>query len=92
MVETEFDPAKDALNRAKHGVSLDDAARMDFATAVVVPDRRREYGEARFQAYGSIDGMLHVLAFTMRGDAVRAISLRPANAKEVRRYDERRRG
>lgn len=63
---------------------------MDFDAAIVVPDDRRDYGEARFQAVGPIRGRLHVLAFTMRGDTLRAISLRRANRSEVRRYDERR--
>ena len=67
VVEIDFDPAKDNINRQKHGVSLADAARMDIDTAFVVPDERYAYGEARFQAYGLIGGRLHVLAFTMRG-------------------------
>lgn len=59
---------------------------MDLLAAQVVPDERRDYGEARFRAYGWIDGRLHMLAFTMHGDTIRAISLRKANATEVRRH------
>jgi uncharacterized protein len=33
-----------------------------------------------------IGGRLHVLAFTMRGEVLRAISLRKANSREVKRY------
>jgi uncharacterized DUF497 family protein len=62
---------------------------MDIDTARVVRDERRFYGEARFQAYGLIDDRLHVLAFTMRGDTLRAISLRKANSREVGRYAEK---
>ena len=61
---------------------------MDFDSAVVDPDRRYAYGEDRFQALGMIDGRLHLLVFTMRGDVLRAISLRKANARERKRYDE----
>jgi uncharacterized DUF497 family protein len=86
MVQIEFDPTKDAINRRKHGLSLADAADMDIEAAYVVPDDRRSYGEERLQAYGLINGRLHVLAFTMRGGALRAISLRKANSREVRRY------
>lgn len=85
-MKIEFDDAKDAVNRRKHGLSLADAAFMDFDTALVVPDERRVYGEARFQAFGLIDGRLHVLAFTMRGETLRAISLRKANSREVKRH------
>ena len=34
---------------------------------------------------------LHVLAFTMRGNTLRAISLRKANPRERRRYEQRSR-
>ncbi len=88
IVKIECDPSKDAINRQKHGLSLADAARLDLETAFVVPDKRHAYGEARFQAYGMIDGRLHVLAFTMRRDVLRAISLRKANPREVRRYGQ----
>ena len=85
-VEVEFDPAKDAINRAKHGVSLALAADMDLTTAVIVPDRRYPYGEDRFQAIGPVAGRLYLLAFTMRGGTVRAISMRTASRRERKRY------
>ena len=74
----DFDPAKDAVNRAKHGLALDRAIELDLRTAVVQPDQRR--------AYGMLDGRLHMLAFTVRDDRMRAISLRRANARELKRY------
>ncbi|MGH6811019.1 MAG: BrnT family toxin [Methylocella sp.] len=82
----EFDPDKDAINRQQHGLSLADAARLEIESAAVVPDERYPYGEVRFRAYGWMDGRLHMLAFTMRGDVLRAISLRKVNAREVKRY------
>ena len=85
-MQIEFDSEKDRVNRQKHGLSLAAAAEMDFLAALVIPDERRDYGEARFRAYGWIGGRLHMLAFTMRGDTIRAISLRKANATEVRRH------
>jgi uncharacterized DUF497 family protein len=53
----------------------------------IIPDLRRDYGEARYWAVGPIGGRLHVLAFTMRGQVLRAISLRKANERERRRYE-----
>lgn len=50
----EFDDAKDAINRDKHGISLAAAAEMDFETAKVIADERRDYGEPRYWAIGSI--------------------------------------
>jgi uncharacterized DUF497 family protein len=85
----EFDPAKDLHNRAKHGVSLALAERLDMESAILVRDDRQDYGETRFNAYGLIDGQLFALTFVVRGLAVRAISLRRARPKEIRRYERR---
>lgn len=87
-MKIEFDPDKDVINRRKHGLSLADAEHMDFDTAVYAPDDRYGYGEDRTRTLGLLDGRLHMLVFTMRGDALRAISLRKANLKEVKRYDQ----
>lgn len=85
-MEIGFDPDKDVANRRKHGLSLAEAGRIDFDSAVYAPDDRFDYGEDRTQALGLIGGRLHMLVFTMRGSALRAISLRKANPKEVARY------
>jgi uncharacterized DUF497 family protein len=80
----EFDPAKDEINVAKHGISLDRAAEIEIVA--VIEDQRFDYGETRFRAFGTIDGKAHCLAFTVRGETVRVISLRRARAKEIRRH------
>lgn len=87
-MEIEFDPDKDEANRKKHELSLAEAERMEFDGAVSVPDTRHDYGEDRFRAYGFIGEQLHVLVYTVRGTTLRAISLRKANPREVRRYGE----
>ena len=56
-------------------------------TAVIITDDRFDYGEARYLAFGDIDGSSHCLVFTLRGNEVRAISLRRANRKEIKRHD-----
>jgi uncharacterized DUF497 family protein len=89
-VEIEFDPAKDEANQEKHGISLAEAAEIDLEAALVLVDRRFDYGEDRFLAYASIRGRLHVLWFTMRGTVLRAIGLRRANRRERRKYEQSR--
>lgn len=89
-MKIEFDDEKDRINRAKHGVSLAAAADMDFAAAAIIPDERFDYNEARYWAVGHIGPRLHVLAFTMRGQTLRAISLRKANDRERKRYEKTR--
>jgi hypothetical protein len=82
MADIEFDPAKDEVNKAKHGVSL--ARSSDLDVLVRVMDGR--FTESRLRAYGLIDGEAYCLAYTLRNGVVRAISLRRAHAKEMRRY------
>ena len=83
-----FDPDKDASNLAKHGVSLRLAEVMDLGAAFIRRDERKDYREARFNAYGYIDG-LYALTFAVRGEDVRAISLRRARPKELRQWRSR---
>lgn len=83
-----FDPAKDVANRAKHGVSLADAAAMEWETVWLRPDGRHRYGETRMIGIGYIGQRLYGVVFTDRGDERRIISLRKANAREVARYAE----
>jgi len=83
-VEFEFDPAKDAANIAKHGVSLSRA--VDMVIDTVSEDRRFAYGEVRFRAFGLLNGEPHCLAFTYRGSTLRAVSFRRTHWKEYRRY------
>jgi len=45
-----FDPDKDAINKAKHGLSLADAELIDWGAALVWEDDRKEYGETRLVA------------------------------------------
>ena len=87
-----FDPAKDAAKMAKHGVSLTEAAGFEWGTAVVWPDTRRDYGEARMVALGYIGLRIMALVFVDRPPEQpterRIISLRKANSREVKRYAE----
>jgi uncharacterized DUF497 family protein len=80
----DFDPAKEAINRAKHGVSL--ARWVDLEVLAIVGDDRFDYGEPRYRAYGVIDGAAYCLVFTIRSGRYRPISLRRAHAKEMRRH------
>jgi uncharacterized DUF497 family protein len=82
----EFDPAKDAANRAKHGVSLSTAADLDWEAALVWVDERFEYGEMRMVALVPRTQILYYVAFVDRGDVRRVISLRRANRREVNHY------
>ena len=84
----EYDTAKNEWNIRERGLSFDGVAEVNFETALIEIDDRRDYGEARMTAIGKLNGVLHVLIFTMRGEALRVISFRKANEREVRRYEQ----
>jgi len=77
-----FDHAKDATNQSKHGLSLSDAAKLEWEDALIWQDTRRDYGESRLIALGAIGERLYCVVFVDREDARRVISLRKANNKE----------
>ncbi len=84
----EFDPAKDKLNVAKHGVSLALAEKLDWDAALVWRDDRFGYGEVRMLALAPETNTLYYVAFVDRGEVRRIISLRRAERREVKRYVE----
>ena len=55
-----FDPAKDAANIIKHGISLRQAADLVWDEAMVWEDNRMSYGEARMIALAPIGTRLFV--------------------------------
>jgi uncharacterized DUF497 family protein len=85
-VHIEYDPIKDLVNQAKHGVSLEAAARAAWDVAVVFRDGRWDYGEIREIAFVPIDHVVHVVIYTTRQGRLRIISVRRANHRERKKY------
>ena len=79
-------PVKSDLNLRKHGVSFDEAARLEWDVTLESRDTRRPYAEVRTVAIGPVGEDLFVMVFTRRGSSVRIISLRRANTRELARY------
>ena len=88
VLKYEWDGEKNAANEAKHGIGFEEAATFGWDTAFVTRDVRADYGEPRFTVLGFIETRLFVMIFTKRGDVVRIISLRKANARERKFYEE----
>ena len=87
-MEFEFDPAKSAANKDKHGIDFVEAQALwrDGGLEVVL-SKSRMTDEERFLAIGRIDGRHWTAICTLRGEAIRIISVRRAWEKEIRRYD-----
>jgi uncharacterized DUF497 family protein len=88
-MEFEWDSAKAASNRLKHGVDLADAAiALEDEFALTQPDPDGE-GEDKFVSLGvDANGRLLVTVFTHRNDDIRIISSRLASRGERRRYED----
>jgi uncharacterized DUF497 family protein len=86
VIAVEVDPAKDAINRRKHGIALAAAAVLFEGLILRQPDGRVDYGEDRWLAVGRIDQQIFTVCYTMRGRVYRIISLRRASRKERQAY------
>jgi uncharacterized DUF497 family protein len=83
----EWDEAKALANLAKHGVPFVYAAAVFLDPDGIDFDASRpEDGEARRKMVGRIDGRFFTVVYTERGDLIRLISARRANAQEERSY------
>lgn len=88
-MEFEWDPAKEAINRAKHGFTFQDAATVFDDPRVVIEDSSKpEHGEPRALAVGMVAGRLAAVVFTDRPTGRRIISARRARTDERARYDQ----
>jgi hypothetical protein len=87
-VDVSFDPIKNAQNMELRGLSFERAAEFQFATAWIVVDDRKDYGETRYRAIGVLEERLHALVFTETQVGIRVISFRRANQREERRYEQ----
>jgi len=86
-MEMTFDPKKDEINKAKHSVSLADAAYLEWDNVLVWVDERKEYGERRQSGLGLMKGRVYFVAFADRNDERRIISFRKANYRETKYYE-----
>ena len=99
-IRFEWDPAKAARNRRKHGVSFETALRVFADPFALSEPERIEDGEQRWQTLGLVEGhVLLLVAHTLRDEAeggqpvevIRIISARPADRTERRRYEQENR-
>jgi uncharacterized DUF497 family protein len=86
-MEFEFDPAKDASNLRKHGISLARAADLEWDACWERIDDRNDYGEVRYVGIVPLENRLFVAVYTERGNITRVISLRKATQREYDDYE-----
>jgi uncharacterized DUF497 family protein len=87
-MEISFDAAKSDRNLTDRGLPFTLLEQMEWSGAVIKEDVRNNYGERRYLALGMIGDRLHAVVFTPRADKVHVISLRKANQREVKDYEQ----
>ena len=85
----EFDPAKNAANVHKHGVSLTEGDGVLLDPLALTVEDPMSQGEQRWQTIGVNSlGEVRVVVWTYRGEDVRIISVRKPEPTERRTYEE----
>lgn len=84
-----WDPAKDALNRRKHGLSFHDGIpALEDPDRVSWIDDRFDYGEERIATLGVGEKvLLYVVTTEIDERITRIISVRMAEPHEIEKYD-----
>jgi hypothetical protein len=92
-VEITFDPAKYAWTLENRGLDFNDAKQVFAGTKFTFEDTRQDYGERRFVTVGYLNGRRVIVGWTPRfkdGAPVwHVFSMRRANEREIRRFEER---
>ncbi len=88
-MDISYSLSKNEKNIIERDLSFDMARDFEISNALIVEDKRKEYPERRFQALGFIGDRLYMLVFTPRNSKVHVISLRKANSREIKRYEQK---
>ena len=83
------DASKDGINYRKHGVRMPEAIPvLDDPYAITITDDESDPHEQRFVTLGTgAMGRLLVVVYTWRGENIRIISARAAEAHENEQYE-----
>ena len=85
-MQFEFDSQKSEINQTKHGIDFIAAQQLwEDANRVVIPARTSD--EPRFLIIGRVAEKHWSAVFTVRGEAVRIISVRRSRPEEIEIYE-----
>lgn len=84
----EWDPPKSIANKEKHGIDFETAKRL-WLDENRVEIHASHPVEDRWIMIGMQNGKLWTAIYTLRGNAIRIISVRGSRDKEVALYDEK---
>jgi hypothetical protein len=85
-VKFEWDPAKDAKLREERGLSMAVAATA-WNDPRAIESEVENRGERRWGMIAILQGKIHTVIFTRRGDVIRLITVRRSHPDEIRLYE-----
>ncbi|MGC6484954.1 MAG: BrnT family toxin [Candidatus Puniceispirillales bacterium] len=85
----EWDKNKQKQTLIDRGVNFADVVRLNWDLALTREDKRQDYQENRYVTIAPIDDRLHIVVWCKRRENIRIISLRKANQREEKFYDEK---
>src|ERR1700730_1872151 len=86
-----FDPEKNARNITERGLSFERVAELEWDTAVIAEDARRDYGEPRLLVMARLDARLPATVVTPRGEDLDVISFQGKQTRGKKAWQKRRR-
>lgn len=84
-----FDPSKRERTLVERGLDFASAYAVFEGDNLTFEDDRQDYGERRLITIGRLKDRMVVLVWTPRAEARHIISMRKANDREQRRYEDR---
>ncbi len=88
-LEFQWDTNKNETNIKKHGIDFHDVKMMFNYPMLVRLDKRKDYGEERWNGIGMLKNIIGFVAFTEKEDGViRIISARKADKYESKEYQD----
>lgn len=82
----EYDPAKSAANKEKHGIDFD-AVQALWLDDKLLTIAAHSMDEPRMVSIGKLDGILSTAVWTKRGENIRLISVRRGRKGEMILYE-----
>jgi len=85
-MELTWDEAKRQKSLSEHGLDFALCDQVFAGATYTFPDDRKDYGEERFICFGSLNGRLVAVVYTIRDGSRRIISMRKANEREQAKF------
>lgn len=83
-----YDPSKREKTLKERGLDFIDASLVFKGAVFEFEDIREDYQEKRIITVGHLDGRMVIVGYVKRGNTRHIFSMRKANEREIKRYQE----